>query len=76
MKKLKLDLEMVQVDSFATGGEKGRGTVKANSGVSSFCSFRPPATCQPDTCWDSCGGSCDTLCGWVPSQAYYNGACV
>jgi hypothetical protein len=62
MKKLKLDLEAVPVDSFATGGEDGRGTVRANSGVSSDCSLHPPQTCIGNTCWDSCGGSCDTLC--------------
>ena len=76
MKKLKLDLEAVRVDSFDTGDADGRGTVMANSGVSSDCSLHPPATCQGNTCWDSCGGSCDSLCGWEPSHAYYNGICV
>lgn len=76
MKKLKLDLETVRVDSFATGIGGGRGTVKANSGVSSDCSFQPPETCGGNTCWDSCGGSCDSLCGWIPSKVIYNGVCV
>jgi len=77
MKKLKLDLETVRVESFATGDDaEGRGTVRANSGVSSDCSFHPPETCRGNTCWDSCGGSCDSLCGWYPTQYYYNGVCV
>lgn len=76
MKKLKLDLERVRVESFATGVAEGRGTVLAKSGVSTDCSLFPPETCQGNTCWDSCGGSCDTLCGWVPSRVYYNGVCV
>jgi len=62
MKKLKLDLEAVRVDSFATDASGGRGSVLANSGVSSDCSLHPPETCLGRTCWDSCGGSCDSLC--------------
>lgn len=62
MKKLRLDLETVRVDSFAIDGKGGHGTVRANSGVSSDCSLHPPQTCIGNTCWDSCGGSCDSLC--------------
>ncbi|HET7229249.1 MAG TPA: hypothetical protein VFJ16_04570 [Longimicrobium sp.] len=60
--KLKLDLDEVRVISFDTGGSGRRGTVQANSGVSSDCSLHPPQTCLGNTCWDSCGGSCDSLC--------------
>jgi hypothetical protein len=77
MKKLKLDLETVRVDTFDTGASGGSGTVQANSGgVSSDCSLHPPETCQGNTCWDSCGGSCDTLCPWDPSRAYFNTICI
>ncbi|HEX9939176.1 MAG TPA: hypothetical protein VGB15_18680 [Longimicrobium sp.] len=64
MKKLKLDLEAVRVDSFAIDASGRRGTVQANSGVSSDCSLFPPETCRGNSCWDSCGGSCDSLCCW------------
>jgi hypothetical protein len=77
MKKLKLDLDTVRVDSFDTGDANGRGgTVRANSGASSDCSLHPPQTCLGNTCWDSCGGSCDSLCGYNPTQAYWNTICV
>jgi hypothetical protein len=76
MKKLKLDLDTMRVESFSTGASGGKGTVRANSGVSSDCSVYPPHTCQGNTCWDSCGGSCDALCGYNPTQAYWNTICV
>ena len=77
-KKLKLDLESMKVESFDTDEAlKGRGTVRGNSGVSSDCSFDPPDTCDRwQTCWDSCGGSCDSICSPPPSYYYYNGVCV
>ena len=76
MKKLKLDLEKMRVESFSIGGGEGRGTVQANSPQSTDCSLYPDYTCIGNTCWDSCGGSCDPLCGYQPSRVYYNGACV
>ena len=62
MKKLKLDLDNVRVESFVIDGANGNGTIRAYSPPSSDCSLHPPQTCLGNTCWDSCGGSCDSLC--------------
>lgn len=59
MQKMKLDLEQLAVESFATkGAEAGaRGTVHGNA-VTRFCSVI--STCAVDTCQLSCTGSCAT----------------
>jgi len=56
MKKLKLDLDRLMVESFEAVRARvaGEGTVQAHqSGMQ---------TCRPCTDWDTCGGSCY----WTP----------
>ncbi|MFL5387061.1 MAG: hypothetical protein ACJ8GN_31590 [Longimicrobiaceae bacterium] len=67
MKKLKLELEDIQVDSFELGKESGRGTIRANCACCGCCPCCCTCccTCDPscgDTCYDSCGGTCDVSC--------------
>ncbi|HEY0020626.1 MAG TPA: hypothetical protein VGC13_30280 [Longimicrobium sp.] len=77
MRKLRLDVEAVQVESFTTqAAAAGRGTVEAQQGRETFgC----PAPTQ-DTCVGTCGcgggtldvtcASCDITCGatcWDPT---------
>ena len=70
MRKIRLDVDALRVDSFdtAAGAESQRGTVRGHS-YPDAC-FPPSgsddpfldtcgyATCAGDTCWYSCGGSC------------------
>lgn len=53
MRKLRLDLEAVQVESFSTQvPAPGKGTVDARQGRETFgC----PAPTTPDTCANTCG---------------------
>jgi hypothetical protein len=67
MKKLKLELDDIRVDSFELGKESGRGTVRANCACCGCCPCCCTCccTCDPscgDTCYDSCGGTCDVSC--------------
>ncbi|HEV7626469.1 MAG TPA: hypothetical protein VGO89_08230 [Streptomyces sp.] len=61
MSKLRLDLEEIRVDSFATGGERGKGTVLGHD-----ASLRCGTTdqCTENSCGQgTCYPSCDILCG-------------
>jgi hypothetical protein len=56
MKKLKLDLDRLEVESFGSEPARGEreGAVQAHqSGLE---------TCYPCTDWDSCLGSCQASC--------------
>jgi hypothetical protein len=59
MKKLKLDLEALHVDSFQTAGDAGtpRGTVQANSIIMPIVSTDDPFGCLNSIGW-SCGFDC------------------
>ncbi|HEU0052713.1 MAG TPA: hypothetical protein VFQ39_06035 [Longimicrobium sp.] len=73
MKKLKLEMDALRVESFDTRAEDGGGgTVRGLASYPEACD--PPSdsqdpaigtcgwnTCAGDTCWYSCGGSCN--CG-------------
>jgi len=69
MKKLRLDVESLGVDSFATAAEGGPvGTVRG-AGETEICSAGP-VTCHPtadpcDTCATSCAGG--PWCACLPS---------
>lgn len=83
MKKLRLQLENLQIESFATGnGEADRGTVEGH--VSTLCTGGG-RTCDAgntcganDTCGDngtcyiSCNGSCPAPCTNEFSYCYNN----
>lgn len=59
MKKLSLDVEMLQVESFATDDEKGEiGTVNAHAGTGDGCSVF--YSCEASVCGSSCDGGCDS----------------
>lgn len=57
MRKLRLDLDAVQVESFSThAAAAGKGTVDAQQGRETFgC----PAPTSPQTCANSCGCTVD-----------------
>jgi hypothetical protein len=61
MAKLRLTLENLRVDSFATGvqADSGMGTVQAHQ------QSRPLASCAGDAsrCIASCGDTCQITCG-------------
>jgi hypothetical protein len=73
MKKLRLELENISVESFEVGSEAGLGTVRGNNddpgavaGGGTFLSLCPscPDTC-PATCnvaAATCGASCGVAC--------------
>jgi hypothetical protein len=64
MRKLKLDLDAIQVESFTThAGQAARGTVDGQQRQTFGC---PTWTCPPptqDTCADTCDYSCNGGCG-------------
>jgi hypothetical protein len=64
MRKLKLDLDQLTVESFDTNAPDGprRGTVRAFMPPTPFITC--PLTCADtcDTCDYSCGGTCDATC--------------
>jgi hypothetical protein len=68
MKKIRLDLELLDVESFETAKSASEaGTVHAHSFVSDMvqtgCCEPASAYCQPtDYHWDSCGVSCRDAC--------------
>lgn len=55
MRKVKLELDALTVDSFDTGHDavKREGTVRAHGRTEE-------QTCIGNTCWDSCDGVCGT----------------
>jgi len=63
MRKLTLELDNLQVDTFETGGKNGRlGTVRGNDTiVTEWCTGYPDCISKPgcqtpnDTCYGSCG---------------------
>jgi hypothetical protein len=63
MRKLTLDIDKLEVDSFDTGNAKGRGTVRGNDTIyTEWCTGYPDCgvskpNCQTpaDTCYGSCG---------------------
>ncbi|HEX9937602.1 MAG TPA: hypothetical protein VGB15_10790 [Longimicrobium sp.] len=59
MRKMKLDVERLAVESFAVGGDgdDGRGTIHGNA-ATRFCTLA--SGCAGDTCDLSCNGSCAT----------------
>ena len=58
MRKLKLDVEQLAVESFAIRDEHtdARGTIRGNAVTERFCSFGSGC----NTCQLSCNGSCAT----------------
>lgn len=74
MKKIRLDLDRLSVESFSTAHEGGeeKGTVRGLQSYPIAC-FPPSdsvdpaidscayATCAGNTCWESCNGTCN--CG-------------
>jgi hypothetical protein len=72
MKKLRLDIEQLAVESFdvTTDVVRARGTVRGQltspaSCLATDCNQNTcAATCMtcPDTCWDSCGETCYNSC--------------
>jgi hypothetical protein len=58
MRKMKLDVERLAVESFATraGDTDARGTVHGNAATERFCSLQSGC----NTCQLSCTGSCAT----------------
>jgi hypothetical protein len=82
MRKLKLSLDELQVDSFhATAPEARGGTVEANSwtqyadescfeSCNGNCSGSCGGGCGTNTAWQSCYGSCQNTCGCPPNTDY------
>lgn len=60
MEKVRLSLDELQVQSFATTGSRmeQRGTVHANDSVPTDPVNCPTLDPAWDTCWESCWGSC------------------
>ncbi len=80
MKKLRLEMDELRVESFATDAAAGEaGTVHGHSYPNAclppsgsdepFVDTCGYATCAGDTCWQSCGGSCNCGgSGWCQPQ--------
>ena len=77
MRKLKLEIETLVVESFDTrAAEGGAGTVHGHASYPLGCHTPPDsypdtcdyATCAGMTCWESCNGTCD--CGTVGCPRY------
>ncbi|HEU4456065.1 MAG TPA: pinensin family lanthipeptide [Longimicrobium sp.] len=62
MKKMKLEMDALSVESFETADvEEQAGTVHGNAQTEwNTCPGYGPTCDGGDTCWDSCGGACDT----------------
>ena len=77
MKKLRLDIESIAVESFATDERTGerRGTVHGH--VSFRCSVDPDNTCAAETCDNAytCALSCG-LCGSYKCGSAAEDSCV
>ena len=68
MKKLRLDVDALTVESFATdAGLRGAGTVRANAVTPSACPT-DAYDCDPNTIGASCGIRC-TSCKWAVADA-------
>ena len=68
MKKLKLDLDALQVDSFETvnaQGSDGKGTVMGYVPVftEDGCTFLQQGTCDASCAGGTCNGWCDSYVG-------------
>jgi hypothetical protein len=69
MKKLRLDLNDLKVESFVTTPDQGppQGTVFGQDTRTQSCDSSCTDTCWEhtcgNTCGESCGGTCDTGCG-------------
>jgi hypothetical protein len=90
MNKLRLELDDLRVDTFATSGSAGseRGTVRAHGGVGGgdsiyeVCEPLPPdytEGCPPHThavsCYGSCYNSCNGSC-YNTCYTYYQNTCA
>jgi hypothetical protein len=64
MEKVRLTLDELHVQSFATTGAEtaGRGTVRAHDAPTDAVEC-PTADPVWDTCWGSCGDTCGGSCG-------------
>lgn len=67
MRKLTLDLDAIQVESFSTNAAAaGRGTVDARQGRETWtCTAAPQFTCDatcPDTCANTCNCGSNVTC--------------
>ena len=68
MRKLKLEMDALVVESFAThaSGDAGRGTVDGLGGTKVDPSCGTCETWIGETCDASCGGTCDAGCySWL-----------
>lgn len=76
MEKVRLTIDELQVQSFATTGVEaaGRGTVRAHDAPTDAVEC-PTADPNWDTCWgscgDTCGGSCDCDSAYCSDTCYW-----
>lgn len=69
MKKIRLEMDALRVESFDTGaGRSARGTVHARQTRDAYCPELPPPddsinVCPPPTGAPSCAGTCGSTCG-------------
>ncbi len=70
MRKVKLDVDALAVQSFRTtaGKDEVRGTVEGNAETLRLCTNF--VSCDGNTCPFSCFGSCDPNSGAVPCGYY------
>lgn len=79
MKKLRLDLDALRVDTFEAGDARGRGTVRGRGGLSDYfpCETEPyddsinycsPVPTAAATCNYTCGNTCGGTCGCGATQ--------
>jgi hypothetical protein len=62
MDKIRLDVDELRVQSFATAeGDAKRGTVHAHDAPTDQVEC-PTCNAAWDTCWDTCAGSCGGSC--------------
>ncbi|HEX5869042.1 MAG TPA: hypothetical protein VFY65_01430 [Longimicrobium sp.] len=88
MKKLTLNPDMLEVQSFITANDRpGRGTVHAEQQpctCPTACTCPGCPTCDetcPATCWNtcddfSCDGSCPITCHETCQRTCYTGRCI
>ena len=79
MRKLKLDVEMLAVESFAVDPEeaRGQGSVKGHSNSPPFTVLEP-TICEDASCkWTQCNNlSCFAQCGGGGDQTHGGATCV
>ncbi|MBV9109420.1 MAG: hypothetical protein JO306_08450 [Gemmatimonadetes bacterium] len=90
MKKLKLEIEELQVETFGTGSGEGRGTVRGR-GYTDLCGTEPfddsinycgsaATACGQFSCAYTCGNTCSCGCGGTGWGQYTcngpNGGCT